>query len=199
MRAVRSNGWDEPGRRSPAPAFSLVELLVVIAIIGLLLAVAVPSLTKARQVAVKTACAAHLHQVGLAVDAYRFDFGQRFPDARYMPPPMVSLSPSPPLTVALRDYLAGSERVFKCPGDAMVYDLTGSSYNYNAALAGRRLADVTSSRFIEMLGWSPGDIYVAQDHDGDEFVLETGESIYVPWFHIRRNMLFADGHVGEFR
>lgn len=50
--------------------FTLVELLVVISIIALLLAVLLPSLNKAREVARKLSCANNSRQIGIAMSNY---------------------------------------------------------------------------------------------------------------------------------
>jgi prepilin-type N-terminal cleavage/methylation domain-containing protein/prepilin-type processing-associated H-X9-DG protein len=53
--------------------FTLVELLVVISIIAILLAVLVPSLKKARELAKSTVCRTRLHSLGLALLLYAND------------------------------------------------------------------------------------------------------------------------------
>lgn len=50
--------------------FTLIELLVVIAIIALLLAILMPSLSKARDAARRVMCMANLHQMGLGVQLF---------------------------------------------------------------------------------------------------------------------------------
>jgi len=54
-------------------AFTLTELLVVIAIIGLLMALLLPSLSKARQHARSAQCLANLSEIGRAVQMYASD------------------------------------------------------------------------------------------------------------------------------
>lgn len=54
-------------------AFSLIELLVVITIIGIFIALLVPVLGKARELARRAQCANNLRQIGIAIQMYTDD------------------------------------------------------------------------------------------------------------------------------
>ncbi|MBN1127267.1 MAG: prepilin-type N-terminal cleavage/methylation domain-containing protein [Sedimentisphaerales bacterium] len=60
-------------------AFTLIELLVVIAIIGILLAIVVPALNKAKEAARELICKTHLRQYGVCGTLYLEDNGNKFP------------------------------------------------------------------------------------------------------------------------
>lgn len=180
----------------PRHAFTLVELLVVLSITALLVGILLPALASVRMYANRTACSANLRQVGIAVQSYTNQFAAKYPLARYMPDPFVTGFPADPgLPDALGPFIdSAARKVYRCPGDSQVFAAAGISYVYSTMLAGRA---PEQSWMITRMGLNLTQVPISYDCDGNTFTLTTG-NISVPPFHDRRNILFADGHVGEF-
>lgn len=68
-------------RRCGAGAFTLIELLCVIAIIGILAALILPAVSKARAPAKRIQCVSQLRQVGVAFQTFGHDHNGSFPMA----------------------------------------------------------------------------------------------------------------------
>jgi prepilin-type N-terminal cleavage/methylation domain-containing protein/prepilin-type processing-associated H-X9-DG protein len=66
-----------------SPGFTLAELLVVVAILALVVAVLLPVLAQAREVARWTACLSHLRQAAVAHRHYVADWDEQLPDWRF--------------------------------------------------------------------------------------------------------------------
>lgn len=109
---------EESGCGSKRVAFTLIELLVVVGIIAILAALLLPALSGAKAQAYSTTCKNHLHQMGLALQMYVQENGNKYPYIGSLPDPVHNNPADANWFNKLEPYypVKWTARAYHCPG-----------------------------------------------------------------------------------
>jgi len=116
-------------------AFTLIETLVVIAIIGVLAALLIPALARARASAAQARCAAQLHDIGQMLQMYFGENHNTLPKLNMMPSLQPPLNGYPSLVQLLAPYDHGGTRAFQCPADQITQPASGAPHGFQTYFA----------------------------------------------------------------
>lgn len=126
-------------KASHKKGFTLTELLIVIAIIAVLGGIAYPVSMSAIAKSREATCLSNLRSIGVGLQGYLQDNGNRLPE--------LALgrdgkgSPEPVLETVLLPYVENAA-AFHCPADKEEFAKTGCSYNWNITQNGLPISKV---------------------------------------------------------
>ncbi|MFA5203777.1 MAG: prepilin-type N-terminal cleavage/methylation domain-containing protein [Lentisphaeria bacterium] len=212
-------------RAKRALSFTLIELLVVIAIIAILAAMLLPSLSSARGMAKRSACASNLKQLGICFQLY-VDEQDGFPAmvGALGPGNTIDNWGGNPTFGYERplNYLFGVSgstaivpcptrlKVFQCPADnglkniyygydlmPTYFDVAGTSYSYNAGCNGTDFTNGLYGKKPSMIA-RPSYTIMCNDQPFNRFFWNASPYVLGTWHNDAfgyGNVLFVDGHV----
>lgn len=177
-------------------AFTIIELLVVIAIIGILSALLLPGLGRARALARQTTCKNNMKQIGVALQMYRNTWDGYFPvvhGGTYAAPTSLGHE-----WWHLMEPVGLERKHMLCPNDPFKTVEGVESYIYNGMFAFAKREDSVSSPSSQIIvseRGDEGDVLAHHGYPAWKAVSEWRSKVNGDRHGGVANYLFADGHV----
>jgi prepilin-type N-terminal cleavage/methylation domain-containing protein/prepilin-type processing-associated H-X9-DG protein len=199
-------------------AFTLIELLVVIAIIGILAAMLLPALNRAREKANATACLSNMRQWGLALGMYADDWNDYMPyegtssgidtgfnlGAWYnILSPYIAGPRLMDLYAAGKIPMPGTKSIFICPSAPKITYAPTTTKPYFSYAMNRVLTGLAGQVYKRSKADKPSDTVFLAESENNDFPFTDGFFIgtsgtppeNTPRHSGGDNFCFMDGHV----
>ncbi|CAN5827066.1 hypothetical protein BH09VER1_BH09VER1_42010 [soil metagenome] len=192
-------------------AFTLIELLVTISIIAILASLLLPAVSTMQERAKTAKCSSNLRQIGAALLAFASEHNGLMPLAGDTIPlgSVSSITGQPGWTEQIDPYIGSDRRVFVCPASSKTVS-SDRVYGYfmgshaamvqSGSFSAVRLPLVSTPDKLIMGGDISADIFATNDADKDDYTQDpVFASTPAPFHNGTANLLFYDGHIGNFK